>query len=532
MPKIQVLIVEDESIVALDIQSMLGSLGYEVPAVVSSGEAAIEKAAETHPDLVLMDIRLKGDMDGIEAAEQIRGRFNIPVVYLTAYADDETLQRAKITEPYGYILKPFGERELHTAIEIALHKHKLERELQESEKRYRLLAENVTDVIWTMDMNLRYTYISPSVSHQRGYRAEEMMTRTLEETLTPASYEVFMKTFAAELELEKMEQKDPFRSQTLELEQICKDGSTVRTEVKMSFLRDEDGRATGILGVTRDITKRKRAEEEREHLLNELEAKNIELEKAMEHMANLEEVTRMKSDFLSITSHELRTPLTPMKAQLQMLQEGYMGELNAKQGKSMGVVLRNLTRLDKLIADILDISRIEAGRIKMVFKPMSFNDVVKEAIRMQEHSAEAQNIGISAELADLPPIIGDVERLRQVIGNLISNAIKFSESSGKLIIETKRSDLDGRESIQFSITDYGIGISKEDQTKLFKPFSQIDTSAGREHVGTGLGLAIAKGIIHAHEGKIWVESELGKGSTFYSAIPIKQEITKKEVSYL
>ena len=132
MPEIHVLVVEDESIVALDIQNMLGSLGYEVPVVVSSGEAAIEKAAETHPDLVLMDIRLKGDMDGIEAAEQIRGRFNIPVVYLTAYADDETLQRAKITEPYGYILKPFGERELHTAIEIALHKHKLERELQGS----------------------------------------------------------------------------------------------------------------------------------------------------------------------------------------------------------------------------------------------------------------------------------------------------------------------------------------------------------------------------------------------------------------
>lgn len=120
MLKIQVLVVEDESIVALDIQNMLGRLGYEVPVVVSSGEVAIEKAAEMHPDLVLMDIRLKEDMGGIEAAEQIRGRFNIPVVYLTAYADDETLQRAKITEPYGHILKPFDERKLHTAIEIAL----------------------------------------------------------------------------------------------------------------------------------------------------------------------------------------------------------------------------------------------------------------------------------------------------------------------------------------------------------------------------------------------------------------------------
>jgi signal transduction histidine kinase len=163
---------------------------------------------------------------------------------------------------------------------------------------------------------------------------------------------------------------------------------------------------------------------------------------------------------------------------------------------------------------------------------MNFNDVVKEVIKIQESSAKTQDIGISAKLAHLPPIIGDVERLRQVIGNLISNAIKFSEPSGKVVIETKRSDLDGQECVQFSITDYGIGVSKEDQTKLFKPFSQIDTSAGREHAGTGLGLAIAKGIVHAHEGEIWVESELGKGSTFYFAVPIKQEITKKEVSYL
>ncbi len=131
MATAEILVVEDESIVAKDIQNTLEKLGYAVSAVVYSGEEAIERVVETHCDLVLMDIVLRGDMDGVEAAERIRARFNIPVVYLTAYADSETLQRAKISQPYGYILKPFEERELHVTIESALYKHKMEEDAKE-----------------------------------------------------------------------------------------------------------------------------------------------------------------------------------------------------------------------------------------------------------------------------------------------------------------------------------------------------------------------------------------------------------------
>ncbi len=282
-------------------------------------------------------------------------------------------------------------------------------------------------------------------------------------------------------------------------------------------LKNVDG-TVSKLTIFRDITERKRAEEEIRKLNRELELKVVDLE----------EVTRMKSDFLSLTSHELRTPLTPMQAQLQMLREGYMGRLNEKQEDSIEVILRNLTRLDKLINDILDISRIEAGRIKMYFEPMSLNETVKEAIKMQEPFAKKKNLKIRARLAELPAITGDAERLRQAIGNLLNNAIKFSDKSADVVVETKQVG----EDVLFCVTDAGIGISKTDKEKLFKPFSQIDSSMGREHGGTGLGLAIAKGIIQAHSGKIWVESELGKGSTFYFSIPINQKITEKEVPYI
>src|SRR5918911_418183 len=130
----QILVVEDENIIAMDVEHRLKSMGDTVPALASSGEEAVRKVAEVRPDLVLMDIRLKGDLDGVGAAEQIRARYDVPVVYLTAYMDDYTLQRAKKTEPGGYILKPVENRELYASIELALYKHEMEGKLRKTER--------------------------------------------------------------------------------------------------------------------------------------------------------------------------------------------------------------------------------------------------------------------------------------------------------------------------------------------------------------------------------------------------------------
>jgi CheY-like chemotaxis protein len=149
MSKARILVVEDERITAKNIKNQLEKFGYDVPDVVSSGEEAIQKAIETHPDLVLMDIKLKGEMDGIAAAEQIKKSFNIPVIYLTAYSDDDTLHRAKVTEPYSYILKPLREKELQTNIEVALYKHRMDEKIRKSEKRQRILFNGVYNLLET-----------------------------------------------------------------------------------------------------------------------------------------------------------------------------------------------------------------------------------------------------------------------------------------------------------------------------------------------------------------------------------------------
>lgn len=146
MSDTKILIVEDEGIIAEDLKNRLRKLGYVVPAVASSGEEAVQKAAETRPDLVLMDIRLKGEMTGVEAAGRIRDRFDIPVIYLTAYADENTLHQAKITEPFGYVLKPFDERELHIAIEMARYKHRMEQEIIQSHKQMRRLSAHLESI--------------------------------------------------------------------------------------------------------------------------------------------------------------------------------------------------------------------------------------------------------------------------------------------------------------------------------------------------------------------------------------------------
>lgn len=164
----KILIVEDQSIVAMDIQNRLKGLNYIVTGTASSGAGAVKKAEETSPDLVLMDIMLKGDMDGVQAAEEIRYRFGIPVVYLTAYADSNTLQRARVTEPFGYLLKPFQERELHSTIEMALYRHKMEEEIKKREAWFYTTLRAIDEGIITTDKKGYITFINPKAEKITG----------------------------------------------------------------------------------------------------------------------------------------------------------------------------------------------------------------------------------------------------------------------------------------------------------------------------------------------------------------------------
>lgn len=229
------------------------------------------------------------------------------------------------------------------------------------------------------------------------------------------------------------------------------------------------------------------------------------------------EIDNAKTEFLSITSHELRSPMTPMKAQLQMLHEEYFGQLNKKQKESLSIITRNADRLDNIIVDFLEISRIEAARLKFNFRETNIPQTVIEITKFMEGFAKEKNIELVVNVDKLPIIEADPDRLNQVLRNLINNAIKFSDENTKIEIAAELQ----KDHIQFSVRDYGCGLTSENQIRIFEPFFQVESTTRRKHGGTGLGLAICRGIIEAQKGKLWVESKPGKGSKFYFTLPLK-----------
>ncbi|MDZ4170765.1 MAG: PAS domain S-box protein [Methanobacteriaceae archaeon] len=276
MKDIKIILVEDENIQAMDLKNTLKSLGYTVPYVASNAIDAVKKTVEIMPDLILMDIILKGEGDGIEAASQIK-KFDIPIIYLTAHSEDQTIERAKLTEPYGYIIKPYNRSELKHTIELAIYKNKMEKELKESEANLRFLTEKMNDIMWIQDLNLNTTYVNSSIKKILGFTPEERMKQPPQEQLTPESLSKAQTRLKKELMLEENPHSDPERTIKIELEYYHKDGSTRWLENLITSIRDEKGNLIGLHGVSRDVSDRKQLENERKQLLKESQRAQNEL---------------------------------------------------------------------------------------------------------------------------------------------------------------------------------------------------------------------------------------------------------------
>lgn len=264
----KMLVVDDEDKIRKSLSGLLEDQGYDV-ITAGNGSECLQIMSVQHFDLVILDIVMP-ERNGIDVLQEIRKKYkDTEVIVITGYADKTKAITTFRLGVHDFIEKPFESKVILNTIANCLNQLSLRKEvasktqeLGESEKRYRLLAENVADVIWTMNINsLRLTYVSPSVTRLCGYSVEEVMAQTLEEILTPASLAVALKALEEEMAIEKIEHKDMFRTRTLEIECKCKDGSTVWTEDKMIFLRGDDCRPVEILGVARDVTKRKQVEQ-------------------------------------------------------------------------------------------------------------------------------------------------------------------------------------------------------------------------------------------------------------------------------
>lgn len=299
---IQILVVEDEKIIAINLKESLESLGYAVPAIAVTGEEAIENAMEFRPDLVLMDIRLKGDMDGIEAARQIWDNWQIPTIYVTGHSDQGTLERAKLTAPFGYILKPVKERALYVAIETALQRY-------EREQLLTAILKGMGDGVIVVDREHQVQFLNRVAESLTDWQMVEARGRDLTEIFKIVDEQTQQ---SVDDPVTAALQQDSAIYLDNRIVLISKQGKIVPISNSASPIKDNKGAIAGAVLVFRDITQRRLAEE-----------RNLAMERARHlevQMAELQRIDRLKDDFLNTVSHELRTPLSNIKIAVRLLE--------------------------------------------------------------------------------------------------------------------------------------------------------------------------------------------------------------------
>ena len=403
---------------------------------------------------------------------------------------------------------------------------RIEDELRRSEERYRLLAENAHDVIWVLGMDGRFTYVSPSVQRLRGYTPEEVMQQSIDEALTTESLRSVQEGLVQIAESVRAGER--VNRDLAEVEQPCKDGSTVWTEVKTTGIYDDAGHFQGILGVTRDIRERRQRDEQLRQLNASLEERvrkrTAELETAN---ARLAQASQHKDEFLATVSHELRTPLTGILSFAQALEESVYGPLNERQLQVVQSLRQSGEHLRSLINGILDLSRLQADKLVLRREAVDLDELCRLSLRALE-GADRDALHDITYVIDHPGIVieADTQRVVQILGHLLRNAAKFTPPGGSIRLEVQ-SDIIAS-CVTLSVIDTGIGIAAGDLPRLFQPFVQLDARLARRYQGAGIGLALVRAIAELHGGQAGVESTLGVGSRFWVTLPLRAPARRPE----
>jgi len=404
-------------------------------------------------------------------------------------------------------------------LEVA-ERMKAEATLRESERLYRFLADNVDDTIWTMDMEMKFTYFSPSVTRMRGYSVEEAMAQSIEESMPPASLDIALKAITEELEQHNKGQKPQDRSKKVEVELYCKDGSTVWTEIDANFIYKADGQPQGIIGVIRDITERRQAEK----TLRESKEKLVRSKK-MESLGLL----------AGGVAHDLNNVLSGIVSYPELILMDLPED--SKFRKPIETIRESGHRAAEIVQDLLTVAR----GVATTKEPLNLNDLVGDYLHSPEFNKLKQfhpTVKVKTKLdTGLFNISGSQVHIRKVVMNLVSNAAEAIKGSGNVTISTTNryvdrplrgyDDVDIGEYAILSVSDDGSGISLDDLERIFEPF-YTKKVMGRS--GTGLGLAVVWNTVQDHRGYIDVTSD-ENSTTFELYFPITRgEILDKDLS--
>ncbi|MFN7948111.1 MAG: ATP-binding protein [Blastocatellia bacterium] len=497
----RILLADDNADMRDYVRRLLGE-SYDV-VTVANGRAALEAVREHRFDLVLTDVMMP-ELDGFGLLRALRAderTRDLPVIMLSARAGEESRVEGLEAGADDYLIKPFSARELLARVESNLKLARLRRETLIREQALRVEAEDarqrlekvlasINDQFLVLDREWRYRYVNERVVQVVGLRREELLGRNI--------WELFPDTVGTILHEELHRAAAEQQPRYLEF-------------YYPSWERWFENRiypsSDNLTVLVTEITDRKRAEIERDQSLAQ--------EQAARRQA--EEASRLKDEFLATVSHELRTPLNHMLGWIVMLRAGRLS--SGQAADALATIERNARAQNRLIEDLLDVSRIITGKLRLELQPVAIARVVEAAVASARPAAEAKGIIlVNDSETDVDTVHGDADRLQQVVWNLVSNAIKFTPASGRVIVRLTQADA----RIILSVSDTGEGIEPEFLSYVFDRFSQADGSPRRRHGGLGLGLAIVRHLVELHGGEVSVESAgVGRGATFTVTLPVR-----------
>jgi len=501
----QIMVVEDERIVGEDIKMRLQKLGYAVPGIAHSGEEAIKKVEKLRPDLVMMDIVLEGKMDGIEAATAIRSRFDIPVVYLTAFADKNTLDRAKVTEAFGYIIKPFEDRELSSIIEIALYKHNMERKLKEREQWLFTTLKSIGDAVITTDTKGHVTFMNPVAQALTGWKQEEAEGKQLADVFKILNEETGKPEENPAL---RVLQKGKVAVLTNHTILITRDGRKVPINNCCAPIKFENGGISGTVVVFQDITERKKT-------MDELRKAYADLKKAQQELIQSEKLAAL-GRFSSGLAHEIKNPLGIILGGSEFL-ELKLPQADADVKTAINKIKESTFRANNVVQGLLKFARPSELKTERVMP----DNLIEETLSLIKYRMPLSNIKIETYYAKEKLFIeADKNQMQQVFFNILINAIDAMPKGGTITVKTyKTVQPESGPDMNLCViefTDTGEGISKNNLDRLFEPFF----TTKRDKKGTGLGLSMSKMIVNNHKGDLKIDSEIRKGTTVRVVLPL------------
>ncbi len=523
MSKANILIAENDRIVATDIKNCLKKIGYSVCGIVNYSKTVIEKVEELNPDLVLIDIALKGEMDGIETAETICSCFGIPVIFLISNADEERFDCAEATIPFCSIYEPFQDRDLKTNIELSLYMAKVDAEcrqakvaLQESEQRFMDVLQASSDAILLIDGET-FVDCNEATVRMLEYSNRDEFLMTHPSVLSPPTQPDGRSSLEKADEMIRIALNKGFHS--FEWMHRKASGKDFPVEVTLTPIKYKGKKILHCLW--KDFAERKEGEAALE--------KAIKSSKQMALKAETANIA--KSEFLANMSHEIRTPMNGVIGMTDLLLNT---DLTEQQYHYVEIIQKSSDFLLMIINDILDFSKIEAGKYDLEiidFDLLSMLEDMNDILAVKAHDKGLEYI--CRIEPDVPLLVsGDPGRIRQILVNLVGNAIKFTfEGEIKIQvshIQDKELEDDNQVLLLFGVTDTGIGIPSDKIDALFDAFTQTDTSTIRKFGGTGLGLSISKRLAAMMGGQVGVKSKMGKGSTFwFTAILKKRDVERQ-----